>query len=68
MTPQTATVLRLLERDGVISAHDLCFVFGITRTGARIWDLRRLGYKIRTLPMRRLPNGEHTMARYELLP
>lgn len=45
---QRAFILRLLTEYGRVSARDLVFQHGITRAGARIWELRRQGYRIVT--------------------
>jgi len=38
--------------NGSCSAHDMLMRHGITRTAARIDDLRRAGWNIKTLPQR----------------
>ena len=63
---QREFILRLLKDYGQVSAHDLVFLHGITRAGARIWELRREGYPIVTDPSRVLDDGSRSMAVYRL--
>jgi biotin operon repressor len=59
---QRATVRRLLIAHGTVSAHELTYEHGITRTAARIWELRQEGLNIVT-------HNEHgEQAEYELVP
>lgn len=51
MKPQTAAVLRLLrERPQGITAIDALAAVGSFRLAARVWELRRAGYVIKSKP------------------
>lgn len=41
-------ILRQLQAYGRVSAHDLNYRHGITRSGARIYELRQAGFNIVT--------------------
>lgn len=45
---QRAIIARTLSEDGMISARDMLFKHGISRTAARIAELRAIGWVIRT--------------------
>jgi hypothetical protein len=45
---QESRILAALNRGNTLTALDAVFQFGTTRLGARIYDLRRKGYKIAT--------------------
>ena len=45
---QTERILRHLQDVGEITPMDAIRDYGIMRLGARIWDLKHLGYPIRT--------------------
>jgi hypothetical protein len=47
-TTQRAIIARHLSEDGMISAHDMLLRYGISRTAARIAELRSIGWTIRT--------------------
>jgi biotin operon repressor len=49
---QVRTLLRMLREAGEdgVSAHDVVYRLGITRPAARVWNLKQLGYDIRTGP------------------
>lgn len=64
---QTDKVARLLLTEGIVSAHDLVYRYGITRAAARIWDLKHMGWKIETLRGARLADGTQEQARYRLV-
>lgn len=59
---QQAIVRRALVEDGVADAREMLWKYGITRTAARIAELRRLGMNIETLP-----REQGHMARYRLV-
>ena len=46
---QTEMILRYLKDKGSITPYDALKEFGCLRLGARIWDLRDLGYQIDTV-------------------
>lgn len=45
---QTERVIKHLKEHGSITPSEAIKEYGITRLGARIWDLRDLGYDIET--------------------
>ena len=61
---QREFILRLLKLYGRVDAHALVFTHGITRAGARIFELRQEGYPIVTERGERLPDGTQPMAVY----
>lgn len=68
---QRGVVLRLLRERGKegVSAHELVYSFGITRSAAIVHDLRHdEGMNIVTLEEGTLENGGKRLARYVLKP
>jgi len=49
MTPQNQMVAAILVKKGVITPLNAMVNFKITRLAARIFDLRKIGYKIDTV-------------------
>lgn len=47
-TTQRAIIARHLSEDGMIDAHEMLLRYGISRTAARIAELRAIGWVIRT--------------------
>ncbi len=46
---QTARIMNHLVRNGSITQSEAFELYGISRLGARIWDLRNSGHKIQKL-------------------
>lgn len=46
LTPQQRRVLNHLEKKGKITAGEALNLYGIARLGARVWELRQMGYNI----------------------
>jgi hypothetical protein len=66
---QKNIVRRLLEEAGPdgVSNHDLIYGHGITRAGARIWELRTQdGLDIETIDLGYTPDGRRRLANYVL--
>lgn len=61
--PQTKTVLKHLEKRGTISPMEALMTYGIYRLSARINELRRVGYKIKTTIKQ--DAAGHRYARYD---
>ena len=49
MSPQNRVVAEILVKKGVITPLNAMVNFKITRLAARIFDLRKIGYKINTV-------------------
>ena len=67
---QTEMILNHLRECGSISPKEAMDDYGIMRLGARIWDLKHMGYTILRVPETR-PNRfgkPTTYARYVLMP
>jgi len=62
---QKSRILSALNKGKALTALDAVFEFGTTRLGARIYDLRRRGYKIQTLMV---INGRKHYALYWIAP
>ena len=45
---QTASILHYLERGGSLTPLDALRMYGCLRLGARVWDLKKQGWKIET--------------------
>lgn len=68
-TTQNERVLRHMEIYGSISQKEADDIYGITRLGARVYDLRGMGHKIATTcekGINRFGEKEHH-ARYRLM-
>lgn len=65
---QTEKILRHLKKFGSITPLEAMEEYGIMRLGARIWDLKKAGYEIRSQDVKgRNRFGEPTrFARYSL--
>lgn len=65
---QTTAILEHLKKHGSITPYEALQEFGCLRLGARIWDLRDMGYEIDTvMETRKNSNGKAvTYARYRL--
>ena len=63
MKPQTIQVLNHLTETGTITPLEALYAYGIMRLGARVMELRRMGYKVTTKMETR--DGK-TYARYSL--
>ena len=61
--PQAFTILGELRRGTVLTATLAARMMGIWRLGARIWDLRQLGWPIKT---RLVVSGHKRFAEYRL--
>lgn len=68
MKPQTKLVLEHMKKNGSITSLEAIQAYGVTRLGARIWELRHVyGYKIASHPVRvKTRAGEATVAKYIL--
>lgn len=66
LCPQTRKVLVHLEKSGTISPLEAFGVYRITRLAARIEELRRVGFNIRTLMKK--DNTGTRYAEYRLVP
>jgi hypothetical protein len=60
----TDKIANLLEKGRSITPIKALEKFGCFRLGARIWDLRQMGYRIETL-QHRTPSGK-IVAKYKL--
>lgn len=47
MSPMCTRVLNHMERYGAITTNDAMTWYGCNRLAARIWDLKRQGYRIK---------------------
>lgn len=65
---QREMILRYMQDVGSITPHEALREFGCMRLGARIWDLRKRGYRvIRTMEARKNRYGKTiSYARYSL--
>ena len=61
---QNQEILEYLQTGNTITPIDALNKFGCFRLGARIYDLKRQGYDIKTIPVK--ANGKH-FAKYELI-
>lgn len=66
---QRGLVLRMLRERGSVgvTAHELNYRHGITRSASIIFDLRQEGYEIRTQDEGDTEDGRSRMARYTLV-
>lgn len=64
MNSQLSEILQHLQNGGSLTPIDALERFGCFRLGARIWDLRQLGYEIQADTVE-LPGGKR-VARYSL--
>jgi hypothetical protein len=61
---QTGEILKYLKRGRSLTPIQALNIFGCFRLGARIWDLKRLGFQIE---MQRVKVGPHThVAQYTM--
>ena len=60
---QTDRILAHMKKGGGITPLQALRLYGSLRLGARIWDLKRAGYRIEKTMVRR---GNKHFARYEL--
>ena len=66
MKPQTKLVLEHMKKNRSITSLEAIQAYGITRLGARIWELRHVyGYKIASHPVRvKTRAGEAVISKY----
>jgi len=64
MTTQSDMILNALLAGEELTPLDAFRRFGVFRLGARIWDLRKLGYQI-NMELIDVGNGKH-VARYSI--